>query len=44
MRSYFLIDADAMKKKLLLVGLTMTGTLLSSCVGDVFVWAFGGLF
>jgi hypothetical protein len=40
----FLIDADAMKKKLLLVGLTMTGTLLASCVGDVFIWAFSGLF
>jgi hypothetical protein len=40
----FVIDADVMKKKLLLIGLTMTGTLLQSCVGDVFIWAFSGLF
>jgi hypothetical protein len=40
----YLIDADAMKKKLLLVGLAMTGTLLASCVGDLFIWTFRGFF
>jgi hypothetical protein len=33
-----------MKKRILFVGLTMTGTLLSSCVGDIFVWMFAPFF
>lgn len=33
-----------MRKKLLLLGLTMVGTLFASCVGDLFLWSFGGLF
>ena len=36
-----------MKKKLLFVGLTMVGTLYTSCVGQAIIWALtgaGGLF
>ena len=36
-----------MKKKLLFVGLTMIGTLFTSCVGQAIIWLFagaGGLF
>ena len=33
-----------MTKKLTLVGLTMVGTLFSSCVGNALLWAFAGLF
>ena len=31
-----------MKKKLLFVGLTMVGTLFTSCVGEALIWLFGG--
>jgi len=34
-----------MKKKALLVALTMTGTLINgSCVGNTLIWLFGGFF
>jgi len=32
-----------MKKKLLFVGLTMVGTLFTSCVGQGLIWLFTGL-
>ncbi len=31
-----------MKKKLLFVGLTMVGTLFTSCVGQSLIWIFSG--
>lgn len=38
-------EEQAMKKKALLVALTMTGTLISgSCVGNTLIWLFGGFF
>lgn len=33
-----------MKKKMIVVGLTMVGTLYTSCVGQALAWAFGGFF
>jgi hypothetical protein len=34
-----------MKKKAMLVALVMTGTLVNgSCIGNVLIWMFGGLF
>jgi len=33
-----------MTKKLVFVGLTMVGTLFSSCVGNALLWAFAGFF
>jgi hypothetical protein len=32
-----------MKKKLLFVGLTMVGTLFTSCTGQALIWLFTGL-